>query len=408
MVSDLRGYYDDCYTSHFTAQIVEAFPEKSGTSETGVPWRVRLNKTFFYPESGGQPFDLGTLDGFPVEQVIAEDDQIDHLVRLPAGSELLPGRTVDCLINWDRRFDHMQQHTGQHLLSAVFLDLFGYKTLSFHMGEQVSTIELDAAQLTETQVDSAERQANMLVAEARSVTIAYEDASATVGLRKASSRTGILRIITITDYDRSACGGTHVRTTAEIGSIQIRNLDKVRGHVRLEFVCGGRSRRQARQDFQTLSALSRAASVPASALVEHVRNMQMRLESTEKSLQKANLLLAQAEGKRLYDETAAGGDGIRRRMLLVSEVTESVRAIALAFASHSRAVAAIVPDRLPGTVILASSPNSGLNVGTVWKTTFASGGGRGGGSGTLAQGAVSEPAALDSLLKALGMAESPL
>lgn len=156
-----------------------------------------------------------------VTDVIDEGDRIAHLVDGAAGQPLSPGSLVECRIDWDRRHDHMQQHTGQHLLSAVFVELFGWKTLSFHMGEDTSSVEIATAKLDDSVIDQVERRANRLVSEARPVRISYGSADDAAGLRKPSARTGLLRIIEIEAYDRSACGGTHLRTTAEVGPVQI-------------------------------------------------------------------------------------------------------------------------------------------------------------------------------------------
>jgi alanyl-tRNA synthetase len=244
-----RLYYDDCYLREFQAKVVD-------TTDNGT--RVYLDRTAFYPTSGGQPFDLGTVGGAAVRDVIDEDDRIAHVLDAPVA----PG-DVAARIDWERRFDHMQQHTGQHLLSAVLIELFDIPTVSFHMGAVTSTIEVAAPQIDPARMERAEERCAEIVAEARPVSISYEDSSVDLGLRKASARTGTLRIVSIDRLDRSACGGTHVRSTAEIGPVLLRKLEKIRGNVRIEFVCGMRAVRRARQDFRTLSEISRLVSVPS-------------------------------------------------------------------------------------------------------------------------------------------------
>jgi len=173
---------------------------------------------------------------------------------------------VEGAVDWQRRYDHMQQHTGQHLLSAVFIELFQFPTLSFHLGSDVSTIELGTKELTDEQVQRVERRTNELVWEARPVRVSFEDAGTAQGLRKASARSGTLRVIEIADLDRSACGGTHVRSTSEVGPVQIRRSEKIRGNLRVEFVCGLRAIRSARRDFKTLAELSKQFAVPPDQL----------------------------------------------------------------------------------------------------------------------------------------------
>lgn len=203
-----RLYYQDSYLAAFEARVVE-------TADEGR--RVYLDRTALYPASGGQPADAGTIAGIPVLDVIDEEDRVAHLA-----AAAVPAGVVPCAVDWGRRFDHMQQHTGQHLLSAVLVELFGVQTLSFHLGADASTIEVGAGVLDPHRVEAAERRANELVSENRPVTVTFEDAGGAEGLRKPSGRGGVLRVVGIAGYDRSACGGTHVRSTAEIGPILIR------------------------------------------------------------------------------------------------------------------------------------------------------------------------------------------
>jgi alanyl-tRNA synthetase len=202
-----RLYYQDCYLREFRARVIEAADEGR---------RVYLDRTAFYPTSGGQPFDTGTLGGAKVIEVIDEDSRVlhllDHVLDAPVESQEVEGH-----IDWPRRFDHMQQHTGQHLLSAVLEELFAIPTLSFHMGAELSTIEIGAGALDTSRIEQVEQRCAKIVSEARPVVITFDQASADLGLRKASERTGTLRVVAIDGIDRSACGGTHVRSTAEIG-----------------------------------------------------------------------------------------------------------------------------------------------------------------------------------------------
>ncbi len=188
-----RLYYNDCYLREFRARIVEL---------TDNGRRAYLDRTAFYPTSGGQPFDLGTLGGAVVREVVDEEDRIAHVLE-----SSLDGGEVDARIDWARRYDHMQQHTGQHLLSAVLSELLHIPTLSFHMGAVTSTIDIGAERLDSKNAERIEERCAEIIAEARPVTIAFEEASSGLELRKASERTGTLRIVSIEALDRSACGG---------------------------------------------------------------------------------------------------------------------------------------------------------------------------------------------------------
>jgi Ser-tRNA(Ala) deacylase AlaX len=233
-----RLYYQDSYLTEFRARVVEASPDQK---------RIYLDRTAFYPTSGGQPFDIGKLGGVEVIEVIDEGDRIAHVL-----SDVFTGSEVEGRIHRARRFDHMQQHTGQHLLSAVLIEMFDAPTVSFHLGAESSTIDVTRA-LEPAQLREAERRANEIVFENRPVTVSYQHSSEDLGLRKPTEREGEVRIISIQDLDRSACGGTHVRATGEIGPILLRKLDRIRGNLRIEFLCGGRAVGRAREDFEALS-----------------------------------------------------------------------------------------------------------------------------------------------------------
>jgi alanyl-tRNA synthetase len=169
---------------------------------------------------------------------------------------------VDCAIDWSRRFDHMQQHTGQHVLSAVFEEWFGLHTVSFHLGAESSSIDLEGGAMDPGAVLEAERRANDIVFENRPVAVGFQHAAEVQGLRKPTDREGTLRIVSIEALDRNACGGTHVRATGEVGPILLRKLERVRQTVRVEFLCGGRAVRRARADYEALSKTAQLFSAP--------------------------------------------------------------------------------------------------------------------------------------------------
>jgi len=382
-----RLYYTDCYLSTFSAQI-------AGMAESGR--RVYLDRTAFYPSSGGQPNDWGMLGGRRVLDVIDEDERIAHILESPVDATQVEGH-----IDWSRRYDHMQQHTGQHLLSAVLVELFQIPTLSFHMGSEVSSIEIGTKEWTPAHVDSVEERVNQIVWEARAVRILFEEAEAVQDLRKPSARTGTLRIIEIEGLDRSACGGTHVRSTAELGPIQIRKSEKIRGHVRIEFVCGLRALRRTRQDFRVLSELARQSAAPIDRLPEQISGLRERLSEAEKERQRTTMELARRDGEALYHSSAPSPDGARRLLLRVPAIDEAIRAKAQAFANGSKAVALALASE-GRAVLITVSADSGVHAGTVLKDTLAGSGGRGGGSAVLAQGSLPNDEVAEKLARALG------
>jgi alanyl-tRNA synthetase len=329
-----------------------------------------------------------------VRDVIDEEDRIAHVLDAPVAAG-----EVDARVDWERRFDHMQQHTGQHLLSAVLIELFDIPTVSFHMGAVSSTIEVAAPQVDPARLERAEERCAELVAEARPVTVSYEDSTAELGLRKASARSGTLRIISIDGLDRSACGGTHVRSTAEIGPVLLRKLEKIRGNVRIEFVCGLRAVRRARQDFKTLSEISRLVSVPFDEAPAIIAAQVDKAKSLEKVAARLTAELAKREGAELYASTAPGGEGVRR-VAQRGAIDDAMRARAQAFVLGSKAVFLAISEN-PPSVLLAASADSGVHAGDRMKAAVSAAGGRGGGNAGLAQGSVPDAKALESAVAQL-------
>ena len=295
----------------------------------------------------------------------------------------------------------MQQHTGQHLLSAVFEDLFRLKTVSFHLGAESATIDLEGGALDAAKIQKAERRANEIVFENRPVAVSFEDSALAQGLRKPSERAGTLRIISIDGLDRSACGGTHVRATGEIGTILLRKLEKIRNQTRVEFVCGGRAVRRARADYEALSRAAQLFSAPLDAvpgmLEEHLENAR----SAEKAKRKLELDLAAYRGRELYQSTAPAADGFRR----VSQRSEGgnledLRAVAQNFTAQPKSVFLAALNN-PPSVLLAVSEDAGIDAGKILKAALTEAGGRGGGTPRVAQGSVPNATKLDVMLTAV-------
>jgi alanyl-tRNA synthetase len=383
-----RLYYDDAYLREFEATVVEQADQGR---------RVYLDRTAFYPTSGGQPFDTGRLGGIEVTDVVDESDRIAHLLAQP-----LPHGPTTGQINWSRRFDHMQQHTGQHILSAVLTDLFGYSTVGVHFGQASSTLDLDTGALSPDQVARAEERANEIVVQNRPVAVSFEAEDEAVGLRKPSGRSGSLRIVTIGDLDRSACGGTHVRATGEIGAILIGKIERVRKAIRLDFVCGRRALHRAQTDFNLLSRLAAEFSSPAEDLPRLIDSQRQELKEANYARRETQALLDLCRARELYAAAAADATGIRRVVLRDSgEPLEALRGLAQAFASMPMGifVGAVMS---PPAVVLAASPDTGVDAAGVLKGLLATVGGRGGGSATVAQGIVPGRAQLETVIASIG------
>jgi alanyl-tRNA synthetase len=380
-----RLYYTDSYLREFQARVV-------GRSDDGRT--VYLDRTLFYPASGGQPFDAGSIAGVAVVAVVDEEERIAHHLAAPLAAD----GEVAGEIDWARRFDHMQQHSGQHLLSAVFEELFGLHTVSFHLGAESATIDLEGGPVDGRTVIEAEQRANQVVAENRAMDVRFEDASTAQGLRKPSERAGTLRIVSIDGLDRSACGGTHVRTTGEIGPILLRRTEKIRQSVRVEFVCGGRAVRRARADFEALSRIAQLFSAPLDEVAPMVAAQLETAKAGERVRRKLELELAAYQGKQLYTTTEAGPGGVRRAVQRLDRGNlEDLRAVAQNFTAQAKSVyVATLKD--PPSVLLASSADSGVDAGKVLKTALTEAGGRGGGNARIAQGSVPDATLLDALV----------
>jgi alanyl-tRNA synthetase len=386
-----RLYYTDAYATAFDGRITEVSADGQ---------RVYLDRTAFYPTSGGQPYDLGSLGGAQVADVVDEDERIAHVLAAPLSDHAI-GDAVRGEIDWRRRFDHMQQHTGQHLLSAVFATLFGYETASVHFGADRSSLDLDVGAIDAAQLGEAERRANEIVWENRPVSVSFEDAATATGLRKPPPREGTLRIVTIADLDRSACGGTHVRATGEIGAITLRGTERIRKQMRVEFLCGARVVRQARADFEALSAIALSVKASIAEAPALVAAQSAELRDTMAARKRLEGELAVHQARALYEMTAPTPGGVRVAVLRRDGGSlEDIRPLAQAFASLPKTVfvAAVLS---PATVLIAAADDAGVDAGRLLKAALAAAGGRGGGSPRLAQGTVPNADALESVVSAV-------
>jgi len=403
-----RLYYDDAYLREFDARVV-------GHAAGG---RLYLDRSGFYPTSGGQQFDRGSLTGWPpnespgaaaplaVLDVIDEGERVAHVLAESDAASLPEGTRVRGQIDWARRFDHMQQHSGQHLLSAVFHELLGGATLSVAFGALSSTLDLDLAALGPEALAAVEERANAVVFENRVVT-ALEEAEGAQGLRKASTRSGPLRVVSIAGLDRSACGGTHVARTGEIGPVLLRKLERVRKGVRVEFVCGARATRRARADYEALSRLGALVSTSVDGALEVIGKRLDELAEQQAALRHTRESLDGYRAAELYARAraAAGPEAVALHVERAGSLHE-LRGLAQSYVTHARAVfLATVAE--PASVLLATSADTGLDAGALLKAALAAAGGRGGGSARVAQGTPRDAAGLGALLDALVEAVVP-
>jgi alanyl-tRNA synthetase len=377
-----RLYYHDSFLYDFSACVVEAM-ERNGRAA------VVLDRTAFYPTSGGQVHDTGLLlagqEQVEVSEVADEEDgRILHFVAafLPIGTQV-QGR-----VNAVRRRDHVQQHTGQHVLSAAFIELFDMPTVSFHMGEESCTIDLETAGLSAEQARQAELLANEVIAEDRPVTIRFVplEEARNLGLRKLPPKqTGDLRLIEIANFDLTACGGTHVRATGQIGSILLRKIEKVKQGMRVEFVCGMRAVSTARRDYATLTEAAALYSSHIYDMPEQVRKGQAENKSAEKAQRKLLEELAELYADRLLNQ-AAGSLRVIAKVFTERDATFVKLLAQKLTAGKSGVVALLASGAGQPTLVFAQSPGQKFNMGQLMKDVMTQMGGRGGGTADMAQG----------------------
>ncbi|MBN2199982.1 MAG: alanyl-tRNA editing protein, partial [Candidatus Aminicenantes bacterium] len=318
-----RLFFRDGYRTEFEARILER------REHEGRP-AVVLDKTCFYPESGGQPWDTGTLSGAPVVQVVEEGESILHVLADESGPgpALETGAAVSGRIDWPRRFDHMQQHTGQHILSQAFIEVLNGETRSFHLGEAASTLEIGLSRAEDADIERVERRANEIVFRDLEVKTYFVNAEniGQIPLRRPPKKEGTIRVVEVEGFDYSACGGTHCRRTGEIGLIKVIRWDKIRGNLRFEFLCGGRAledygRRNAA--LRRISGLFSASDADAPASVEKALG---EIKAQNKAAKALREKLAACEAQDLIRETE--GRVIRR--VFSDKTPEEVRLLALA------------------------------------------------------------------------------
>lgn len=393
-----RLYYHDSFLYDFDAEVREV-------SEGPRPALI-LDRSAFYPTSGGQVFDTGVISAknekLKVTEVAdTEDGLIVHYLEAPV-KDIKPGTRVHGQINPTRRRDHMQQHSGQHVLSAAFVKLFDMPTVSFHMADDHCSIDLEAPNLSKDQVEQAERLANEIILENRPVDIRFvtPDEAAQLGLRKLPpAERDELRIIEVRDWDVSACGGTHVSQTGQIGCILLRKVEKARQGYRVEFVAGQRAVATARRDFTALTETASLFSahiydVPqqAAKALDGIKSLRKQCEQSEEELAAAQALAILAE------TVETGGRKLIRRTFSDREMN-SLKLTAQKLIRLAPNVVVLLGSTAPQpSLVFAQSAGLPFDMGALMKQMMGKLGGRGGGSKDMAQGGLPNAAAIEAAL----------
>jgi alanyl-tRNA synthetase len=398
-----RLYYHDSYLCNFSAAVERIVTNDGRTAAI-------LNHTAFYPTSGGQLFDTGTLeaDGNAVAVVeVAENERGEILHYLDApDAAIKPGTAVEGTIDGTRRRDHMQQHSGQHVLSAAFVRLFQAATASFHMGAESCTIDLASGDLTRPQLEQAEELANRVVTEDRPVAIHFASAGEAqqMGVRKLppfDTEGGKYRLIDIEDFDLTACGGTHVARTGQIGAILLRKTEKVKQGLRVEFVCGDRAVRSSRRDYGTLTEAASAYSTHLWDVPQQIRKSADEAKAAHKREQAMLEELTELHATQMVANAEP-----HDRLRIIAKVFNDrdaafVRLLAQKIAKHENAVALVAATQGEPTVVFAQSPGLPFNMGALMKQAIAELGARGGGSKDFAQGGGGDVSKIENVLEKL-------
>jgi alanyl-tRNA synthetase len=385
-----RLYYRDSFLREFDARV-------ESCEQQGGRWKVVLDRTAFYPTSGGQSHDLGKLNGVPVMEVAdGENEKVLHYT-----SAALPAGAVHGEIDWQRRLDHMQQHTGQHLLSAAFIELFKFPTVSFHLGKETSTMDLEAPTIVARHLEAAERRVNEIIFEDRVVEIRFGTAEelAEAGFRKKVEREGVLRVIEVAGFDRQPCGGTHLERTGQAGLLLIRKVERRRDLWRVEFVCGYRALGAASGDF---AALGQAASLlscgmpDVPAVLAKMIEERRALHSGAKRLEER---LVEYEARALLAGTPVeAADSPRIISRVLNEVTPDYLGLVAQKLASESGVVTLLASRGTGHVVFAQTKGFPYDMGALLREAVKEFGGKGGGAKDFARGSIADLAKADVLL----------
>ena len=382
-----RLYYEDPFRTEFEARVLDR------RTAGGRPALV-LDQTCFYPESGGQPCDLGTLNGVEVVEVVEDGEAILHVLKNLVEADAVKGR-----IEWERRFDHMQQHTGQHILSQAFVEVLKGETKSFHLGAEISTLEIGIGTVSDESLDRVERRANQVVFEDRPVKTRFvpPDGIAEVPLRRPPKVKGVIRVVEVEGFDWSACGGTHVGRTGEVGLIKVMGWERIRGNLRFGFVCGVRALAEFQTRNRVVRDLADKFNVQAGDVPVFVERLGAEVKEAKRRLKKLEETLAGYEA----GEFVAKAEGRLVKTVLAERGPEAARALALAVIRKGEFIALIgARSESRSHLVMARSESIGIDLRPLAAELSQLMNGKGGGSPSLVEIAGDLSADLEGVLLA--------
>jgi alanyl-tRNA synthetase len=383
-------FWHDPYQTKFKATVLEQFPVPDGHA-------VILNQTCFYATSGGQPNDLGTLDSVSIKDVRIEDGRLLHILTAP-----LPADTAEGVLDWQRRFDHMQQHTGQHILSAAFYRLFQAETASFHLGEDFCSIELNQPNLAEEQIKQAEQLTNDIIFGATPVTAFFVDPERAIDfpLRKQSDLTESLRIIQIGDFDMSPCSGTHVKNAGEVGMVFIYGYEKLSQSMKITFLCGNRVHTKYKKDLAVLRNLSKTLTTSFELLPDSIAKLQSQLKDLRKQNNRLKEDTLKAEVADLLKQSE-NWNGKHRLIRIWNRPYEEIRFLAQKLSNEPRVIG-IFASIMDKRAVFFKNPSVDVDLRPIFQSFLSKTGTKGGGpSHFMEAGGIQNVADLESVLPAL-------
>lgn len=392
-------YYTDVTSKDFTARV-------ELQQETPQGPAVCLDRTAFYPTSGGQQHDVGTINDIAVRDVWSDaEGRIWHLLEKPLDASSVRGS-----IDWEVRFDHMQQHSGQHLLSAAFMRLLKANTLSVHMGTAINTVDLDLPQLSWEEAFHVEEEVNRIIQENRRVTVHLvgEDALADFNLRREPQVHGVIRIVQVEGYDASPCGGTHTPFTGQIGLVKLTAIERYKGGVRVTFLCGMRALRDYRHKLQILQRLSLQLSAGSDDFADAVAKLQEEIRMLRRSQQQSQQMIAEIEAQQLWQTTPVHNGARRVVKYCETRSFSEIQSLARQLRELPLTVAFLMVTEGDNLRLICTRSDDleKVDAGACMRAATKELGGRGGGTPITAQGGVplgAPEAALEVLNKVLSM-----
>jgi len=381
-------YYEDAMMKEFTAQVV-----KTGQDETGN--FIVLDNTAFYPTGGGQPNDTGWINDLEIFDVEKIDEEIRHYTAADVSN--ISGE-ISGKLHWSRRFDHMQQHAGQHILTAAFVELFDMATVSFHLGTELVTIDLNVGEVSEDQLAAVEKRANEIILENRTIETKWvtKEELAQYNLRKDVKVEDDIRLVIIPDYDYNGCGGTHPTATGQVGLLKILATEKMKKQIRVHFVCGNRVLQQLAMRKQVLSDVARQLSAPEEEAADALRKFVKTAKQTEKSLTEAQDALLEFEAKELANETVAAAAFENRSIQSLQKLARFItqqngEAIALLVANNEDKLQFVAARGIEQTKSMKDISAAALPLIN----------GKGGGNDALVQGGGEKTVSAEALIEAM-------